>query len=263
MRVSALQFSPAFMDVDANLASLRSYFDTCEADLAVIPELCTSGYFFHSARKLEEVAETRDGRSVQFFRDMASKKEMIVVAGFAEREDDRFYNSAVIALPDGRVDFYRKIHLFAEEKSMFTPGDLGFRVIEYQGLILGTMICYDWRFPEAARTLALKGAHVLAHPSCLVAAPELWKPVMRTRAFENRVFTVTADRNGSESRGDETLVYHGCSQITGSNGGLLADVDEQFVGWLSADIDFRKAERKHFSEWNHIFTDRRPETYEL
>ena len=52
MRVSALQFSPAFMDVDANLASLESHFDTCEADLAVIPELCTSGYFFHSARKL-------------------------------------------------------------------------------------------------------------------------------------------------------------------------------------------------------------------
>lgn len=264
MIVTALQFCPAFLDVDANLDTLAAYLGTCEADLAVLPELCTTGYFFHDTDQLRGVAEPRDGRTARFFGEIAREKQMAIVAGFAERDGDLLYNSALTVLPDGSTHVYRKVHLFAEEKRHFTPGDGGFPVITWgDRLRLGVMICYDWRFPEAARSLTLRGAQVIAHPSNLVAAPRHWKPVMRARSFENKVFTVTANRNGEERRGEEHLTFHGCSQIIAPNGTTLEEVDEQFEGWLTADFDPRKADEKAFSEWNDIITDRRPDMYAL
>ena len=264
MIVAALQFQPALLDVDANLSTLESHLQSVDADLAVLPELCTSGYFFRDGEQLQAVAEDLQGPTLQLLRDIATGRGMAVVAGFAERHGAAVYNSAATVLPDGAVHVYRKVHLFAEEKRWFTPGDRGFAVVRWgDRLRLGVMICYDWRFPEAARTLALRGAQVIAHPSNLVAAPRLWKPVMRTRSFENKVFTITANRNGEERRDDERLVFHGCSQIVAPNGTYLEEVDELFEGWLTAQIDPAKADHKAFSEWNDIMADRRPETYEL
>ncbi|PLX32790.1 MAG: hypothetical protein C0600_01645 [Ignavibacteria bacterium] len=262
MIVSALQFCPAFLDVERNLETLTGHLRDRVSDVAILPELCTTGYFFHDAEQLERVAETADGPSVTRFRDLAAERDMVIVAGFAERDGDAIYNSAVTAFPDGRSEVYRKVHLFAEEKAIFTPGDGGFPVYDWgDRLRLGVMICYDWRFPEAARTLALKGAQVIAHPSNLVAAPRLWKPVMRARSFENKVFTVTANRNGEERRGEERLVFHGCSQIVAPNGTTLIELEEFDTGWISAEIDPATADNKAFSAWNNIFTDRRPDQY--
>jgi predicted amidohydrolase len=264
MIISALQFSPAFLDVTANLRMLAEYLEACPADLVVLPELCTTGYFFHDSEQLRSVAETVDGPTCTFFREAAREQNRAIVAGFAERSGDAVFNSAVTVFPDGGMHVYRKVHLFAEEKRHFTPGDTGFPVIRWgDRLHLGVMICYDWRFPEAARTLALKGAQVIAHPSNLVAAPRHWKPVMRARSFENKVFTVTANRNGEEFRGQERLHFHGCSQIIAPNGTTLEEVDEDYDGWISADIDPVRADEKAFSPWNDIMTDRRPDQYEL
>jgi 5-aminopentanamidase len=264
MIIAALQFCPSFLDVEANLATLETYLRTVEADLVVLPELCTTGYFFRDSAQLREVAEDRDGPSLRLFREAAAAQGMVIVAGFAEREGDVVYNSAATVFPDGRTEIYRKVHLFAEEKLHFAPGNLGFPVFRWgDRLRLGVMICYDWRFPEAARTLALRGAQVIAHPSNLVAAPRLWKPVMRTRAFENKVYAVTANRSGEERRDDERLTFHGCSQIVAPNGTMLEEVDELYDGWLLAQIDPARADEKSFSRWNDIMADRRPETYQL
>jgi predicted amidohydrolase len=263
MNIAAFQFCPAFLDVEANLAQLTTALASSGAELAVLPELCTTGYFFESLRELHGYSETCDGRTVTTFREIAREKRMIVVAGFPERDGEHVFNSAVIAFPDASFQVYRKIHLFGAEKTMFTPGDRSFHVAEWAGVKIGLMICYDWRFPESVRTLALKGAQIIVHPSDLVAAPQLWQPVMRVRSFENRVFIVTADRNGAERRGDAELVFHGCSQITDANGKVLAEADEEFNGWISAEIDPAKADNKRFSEWNDIFADRRPGMYEM
>ncbi len=262
MIISALQCCPVFLEVEENLQVLSGWLESCDADVVVLPELCTTGYFFHDTAQLEEVAEPADGRTVRFFTEAAREHNMALVAGFAERDGDAIYNSAVTIFPDGSRHIYRKVHLFAEEKKHFTPGNRGFEVYSWgDRLRLGVMICYDWRFPEAARTLTLRGAQVIAHPSNLVAAPRLWKPVMRTRSFENKVFTATANRTGEERRGEERLVFHGCSQIIAPNGTTLEEVDEQFEGWLTADIDPARADEKAFSSWNNIITDRRPEMY--
>lgn len=263
MRTAALQFAPEFLDVPANLSRIEGYLSACDADLLVLPELCSSGYFFHDAAQLASVAETLDGQTVSLLREAAYAGNRIIVAGIAERDGARVFNSAVTVLPDGSVDVYRKTHLFAEEKILFAPGDTGFRVRDFGTWRLGVMICYDWRFPEAARTLALKGAQVIAHPSDLVAAPELWQPAMRVRSLENRVFTITANRTGSESRGDDELVFHGHSQIVAPSGKVLAQAGEADEGWIVADVDPASADRKAFSKWNDIFADRRPDLYEL
>lgn len=262
-RVAALQYLPAYLDKDANLSRLEVLLAGVDADLAIVPELATTGYWFESGAQLAGLAEETGGRSCQLFREAALSKRMTVIAGFAERDGDRIYNAAAIAAPDGTLSVYRKTHLFAEEKAIFTPGDTGFQVAAIGGVRIGTMICYDWRFPESARTLALKGAQVIAHPSALVALPRLWQPVMRTRSFENKVFTVTADRIGTERHGDAALTFHGCSQITDVNGSVLVETDEQFEGWIEAVIDPARADDKRFSPHNDIFGDRRPGQYEL
>ncbi|MCZ7554832.1 MAG: acyltransferase [Bacteroidia bacterium] len=263
MRSAALQFCPEFLAVESNQTRVLDFIRTCDAELLVLPELCFTGYFFHDSEQLRSVAEATNGPSVTLLRDVARSRKVIIVAGIAERAGENVYNSAVTVLPDGSVDVYRKTHLFAEEKILFTPGDSGFRVRDFGSWRLGVMICYDWRFPEAARTLALKGAHIIAHPSDLVAAPELWQPAMRVRSLENRVFTITANRTGRETRGLDELIFHGCSQIVAPSGKVLVEAGREDEGWIYAEIDPTAADRKAFSQWNDIMTDRRPDLYEL
>jgi predicted amidohydrolase len=263
MYVAALQYHPVFLDVETNLDRLAAHIAACDAELLVLPELCTTGYFFHDVQQLRSVAEKRNGRTVSMFRDAAVENRRTIVAGFVELSATRLYNSAVTITPGGQCHFYRKSHLFAEERLLFTPGDSGFKVITVGNVRIGVMICYDWRFPEVARTLALKQAHIIVHPSDLVASPELWRPAMRVRSIENRVFTITANRIGEESRGDETLLFTGCSQIVAPSGKVLAEADAVSERWVIADIDPFDADRKAFSKWNDIMNDRRPELYEL
>ncbi len=261
--VAAYQFTPDFLQPDRNLERIAAAIRSEDADFHVIPELSATGYFFANRDEALAYSETRNGRFCTTMRGLAAERQSVVIAGFAEREGDLLYNSAVIALPDGNAHIYRKIHLFAEEKIIFEPGNTGFFVLEYHGIQFGTMICYDWRFPESVRSLALKGAQIVFHPSNLVALPGMWGPVMQTRSLENKIFTVTANRTGTEYRGGDSLVFHGCSQITNVNGTVISRSDETTEGWITAVIDPEKALNKSFSKWNDIFADRRPETYEL
>jgi predicted amidohydrolase len=261
--IAAYQFTPGFLLPEENIGRIVSAIRTTDADYYVIPELSTTGYFFTDRDEAMAFAEPRNGGFCSAIRDLAVDRQAVIIAGFAERDGDVLYNSATIALPDGNAHIYRKIHLFAEEKSIFEPGDAGFFVLRHRGVCFGTMICYDWRFPESVRTLSLKGAQIIFHPSNLVALPSMWGPVMQTRSLENKVFTVTANRTGTETRGEDSLVFHGCSQITNVNGAILSQTDESTEGWITADIDPDKALNKRFSKWNDIFADRRPETYEL
>ena len=145
---------------------------------------------------------------------------------------------------------------------MRAPGDSGFLVRRWGDVAIGTMICYDWRFPEATRTLALRGAEVIAHPSNLVAAAALWRPVMRTRAIENKTIIVTANRFGEEILDGEPLSFTGESQIVSFNGAVLASASADEPALLRATVDPEGTRRKSFNAYNDIFADRRPELYE-
>lgn len=265
MRVAYLQFAPSYLDVEANLQAVEELISSVEADLIVLPELFTSGYFFQSQEDLAQVAEPiPGGRSTAALREWASSLDATLVAGVAEQEGELFYNSAVVVRPTGTVDTYRKVHLFYEETRLFEPGNLGFPVfdivtgagVEYR---LGVMVCFDWYFPEAARTLALNGADVIAHPSNLVLphCPDS----MPIRARENHVFTITANRYGEEEKGDERLTFIGMSEVCDSSGTILQRADQQGdeVGVL--DIDPLAARNRQINDYNNVLADRRPDMY--
>jgi predicted amidohydrolase len=120
---------------------------------------------------------------------------------------------------------------------------------------VGVLICYDWAFPEFARTLALRGAQVLLHPSNLVLP--YGQSAMRTRSIENRVFTATANRYGLE-RG---IPFSGCSQITSPTGDLLVQAGAKERGVFACEVDLTLSDNKMITPYNHVFKDRRPDLY--
>lgn len=263
MLVSALQFAPVRADVAYNMRRLRQLAGECSFDLLVLPELAHTGYFFTDRLELLELAEEPStGPFCSWLRTLAAERDGVVISGFAERDGDgRLYNSALIALPDGTWHVYRKTHLFYKEKQIFEAGETGFFVVEWKECRIGTMICYDWRFPESTRTLALRGADVIAHPSNLVAAASLWGPTMATRALENKVITITANRCGTDALDGETLGFSGESRIIAMNGRTLAVAGAEEECVIAAEVDPKATRKKSFSDFNDILADRRPEHY--
>ncbi len=260
-KTAVVQFKPDFLQVDANLKRIELLLTDVSADLIVLPELVTSGYVFKTKNELDEVCEpVPEGRTFQFFKHLSKKLNSSIVYGFPEKKSDKIYNSAALLNPDGSNHIYRKTHLFYREKLFFSPGDTGLTVCEAKdGIKIGMMICFDWQFPEAARALALNGAQIICHPSNLVLP---WcQQAMLTRSLENRVFSITANRIGSESNGELTMNFTGQSQIVNPKGDVLTrlSADEEVIGL--AEINPELALDKSVSEMNDAFGDRRPAFY--
>jgi len=260
-RVSVLQFEPKLLDVTENLARTEALLKGLETDLVVLPELCTSGYVFCSQEEVDSVSETvPEGLAFRFFQDLARERNFSIVYGFAERSQGKAFNSSALVNPDGSFHIYRKTHLFNREKLFFSPGDTGLNVHPGKnGVRLGMMVCFDWQFPEAARTLALKGAQIICHPANLVLP---WcQQAMITRSLENRVFSLTSNRMGTESNGPESVSFTGMSQILGTKGQILARMNETEAGVRTCEIEPELALDKAVTPLNDAFADRRPEFY--
>jgi len=264
MKVAYVQMEPVLLEPDVNYSKAEDLIRIAAdrgAELIVLPELFDTGYNFRSRSEVEEVAgEIPDGPTTQFLVELSKELGVFIVAGTAEKDEKgHLYNSAVITGPigSGYIGKYRKIHLFYREKLFFEPGNLGFHVFNIGIAKVGIMICFDWFFPESARTLALKGADVIAHPSNLVMpyAPR----AMPIRALENRVYTITANRIGEE-RG---LRFIGKSLIASPKAEVLAmgSENEEEVGVV--EIDLELARNKRLNEMNDVLRDRRPEFYSL
>lgn len=259
MRVGFVQFDPSFGRVEKNLATIERLVLQQRADLLVLPELCTTGYAFLSKREARELAEPVTGPSITMLKRLAKANRVNLVAGFAESHGGKVFNSAALVKPNGEIGLYRKTHLFWNEKQWFAPGSTGFRVFDVGRVKVGLMICFDWLFPEAARTLALRGAQVICHPSNLVL-PHC-PAAMPVRALENRVFTVTANRTGRERRGGRDLRFIGRSVICGPDRTVLAGAGGSGENVKVVGIDPARARDKRITPRNDLFRDRRPKLY--
>ncbi|MGB8657016.1 MAG: nitrilase-related carbon-nitrogen hydrolase [Candidatus Zixiibacteriota bacterium] len=260
MKVGFLQFSPVFGSKDENVERAVSSIRGVKADLLVLPELFSTGYLFQNEEELKRSAEIIPGGPT-FLRlaDLAAHQSVTLVFGMAEIDDHRFFNSSVLVTPKGEFSVYRKLHLFDREKRWFTPGDQELEVVDIGQAKVGMMICFDWIFPETARILALKGAEVICHPSNLILTH--CQNAMITRCVENRVFAITANRTGTEERGEEKLTFTGHSQIVDPGGNVLTKADEDQEGVWTVDTDPGLARDKNFTPNNHLFQDRRIEFY--
>lgn len=262
MKAAFVQMNIQFGDPEANIRTAERLLGSARADLFVLPELFHSGYLFSSKDELSILAEPiPGGETTQFLADMAAAKKCHIVSGAAERAGDQFFNSAVLLGPDGHLATYRKIHLYDTEKKWFTPGDRPFFAVDIGVAKIGMMICFDWMFPEAMRSLALLGADVVCHPANLVMP--YCQQAMITRCLENNVFAVTANRIGSDDRKGESLAFTGQSQITGPRGEVLASAPEREESVQVVDIDVAAARDKWLNTRNTLFADRRPDMYSL
>jgi len=262
MRVGFYQYAPQFGEITQNLEMVMSRLESVDCDLLVLPEFAMSGYQFCSGEEVERLAESvPDGLTTRRLAELAKQRHCYIVAGLPERHAGKFYNSAVLVGPSGFIGVYRKVHLFFEETLFFSPGDLGFQVWDIGSVHLGLLICFDWFYPEAARTLALKGADILAHPSNLVLphCPD----AMVTRCLENRVFSITANRIGEEARGGKpALRFIGNSEIISPLGKILHRAPENESDLVLMDIDPVQAQDKNLNPYNDLLRDRRPQYYQ-
>lgn len=257
-RVAVVQTNPTFGAVHRNVSTAIEMMGAVDADIYVLPELFNTGYNFIDASEVEKLSEAVSGSTFQAMKAFAKTKSAYVVYGFAETSE-RVYNSAALVDPDGLVGLYRKVHLFDREMLFFTPGNLGFPVFELPFGRVGMMICFDWIYPESARSLALKGAQLIAHPSNLVLphCPD----AMITRCLENRIFTATADRVGRENRGGNDLHFIGKSEIVSPAGDIMQRLGSEGPDVALAEIDLSLASNKRVTAHNDLLMQRRPDQY--
>jgi N-carbamoylputrescine amidase len=267
MRVACAQHAVREGDSDHNLQRSLNFIRqaaTEGADLVVLPELANSGCDLGPRElALQFAEEVPDGSTTRTWRKEAENSGICVVGGVLEREGDILYNSAVLLGP-GVAERYRKTHLWDKEKLLYEPGR-ELPVIDTPLGRIGLLICYDAWFPEAARTLALKGAQIICVPS---NAPDDWVPERQHQgnltmlnvhcivsANANRLFVAAANRVGDG--------YLGRSCVVDVTGGVLALAGPTEEGLITAEVDVERASReKQLTDASHALGDRNPAVYE-
>jgi predicted amidohydrolase len=269
MRAAAVQLSSG-SDVDANIAAADGYVRAAAsegASLIVLPEKWT---VMGSPDDLRAGAETLDGSAITWARETARELRLDLVAGsIAERVDGRekLSNASVHVGPDGEIKaVYRKLHMFDVEieGKRYCESDTdeaGEEIVLSEmedGTKLGLSICYDLRFPELFRVLALRRARVVALPAAftLPTTRDHWETLVRARAIENQVFVVAANQVGEHPGGHHS---GGSSLIVDPWGAVLARADDDAPGHVVAELDFDRQDdiRRRVPLLSH----RRPHLY--
>jgi len=260
MRLALVQNHPVFGDAAGNIAALVNAMESARADLYVLPELCYTGYQFTSPEEAENLADPLSHPHIDTFREASRRLDACIVFGFAEKAGGTRYNSSLAVLPDGGEYLYRKTHLFYKETLYFSPGDTGFFTFDFREASIGLAICFDWFFPESFRTLAMRGADIIAHSSNLVM-PYCQRADFAA-AVQNRLFIATANRVGTEHREAESLIFTGQSVLVSPKGEYLIEAPREQASILTADIDPALARAKRINPYNDAIGDRRPGFYD-
>ena len=254
---SFMQFSPFLTDLDATILSLEyNLKKITNVDLVVLPELSNSGYNFSSKKMaFDSAEEIIKSRFLEFLVEICKEKNIYIDTGFNEKDGRDLYNSSILLGPNGYIGKYRKIHLFLNEKKFFNKGNVGLPVFKTEHCNLGMLICYDWMFPEVWRILALKKADLICHPSNLVLPYA--QQAVATHALLNKVYTITANRTGTE-RG---ITFTGNSTICDPFGKILVQADSLKEEIKTFEIDPLISRNKKITKENHIFKDRQIDSY--
>jgi predicted amidohydrolase len=258
LKIGLVQFAPTLGNLDKTISNLDHFLKNSSGmDLLVLPELANSGYNFNNHQQAQNTSESvSDSRFINFLEEKSGQAGNIIVSGFNEIVGKKLYNSAIVIDRGNLVGKYQKLHLFYREKEFFKPGKTGLPVFDIGGVKIGIQICFDWMFPEAWRVLTLKGVDIICHPSNLVL-PGLAQRAVPVHAMINRIFTITANRIGSE--GD--LTFTGASTIANPKGEVLAQASATQSEVIAVEIDPLAARDKQITSMNHILKDRRPNEY--
>nr|WP_317893615.1 N-carbamoylputrescine amidase [uncultured Sphingomonas sp.] len=270
--VAALQL--AFSnDIDGNIANVTRLVREAHAKGAQVilpPELFEGEYFcrvedeglFANAKPVDE------HKAVLAMQALAAELKVHIPTSFFEADGPHYYNSLAMIGPDGKVQgVYRKSHIpdgpGYEEKFYFRPGNTGFKVWDGPAAKIGVGVCWDQWYPETARAMMLMGAQLLFYPTAIGSEPHdtsldtarLWRRAMVGHAVSNVVPVIAANRVGTEH--DQT--FYGTSFICDERGDILAELDREEEGVITATLDLDRVAR-HRAAFG-FFRDRRPELY--
>ena len=256
--IACAQLACAPGDIQRNMSRMEEMAAEAarrSARVLVFPELCLSGYL--APRDAARAAVPADGAELRRLRALARKTGLALCFGFPERAPEALYNSMAFVDRDGGVPIvYRKIHLWVTEKGWATEGK---RLVScpLDGIRCGMWICYDCRFPEAARALALDGVTLGLVGSAWFGPAAEWELVARARALDNGIFVAGAAVQGSF----EGAAFHGGSLIVDPHGAILAAASEGEETVITAELD--PGAVGSFRRRLPLLEDRRPASYRV
>ncbi len=255
IKAAAIQFNVKQGDVDANLAYVREALGRAAgqgANLVVLPEMWSSGF---SYRDLNQLALRTEGIAAELL-ELSARHKLVIVGSMPEPNGDKVFNTIHVADNGKLAGVYRKIHLFSllGEDRAFSGGDSWLLANTSLGKV-GVIICYNLRFPELSRRLAVEGAQVICVPAQWPKPrQEHWRTLLRARAIENQLFVVACNACGIIGK----LDFFGMSMIIDPKGELLGEAGES-EGEVFASLDLQAMD-----DWRRqipCFNDRRPECY--
>ncbi len=260
LNIAVVQFECELGNIAQNVERITRYIADAKkqgCEMVVFPEMIDTGYEMETIRR---TASTAEGEPFRKISQAAAKSEIYVVCGLSEKEGDKIYNATVAFDPAGQlIGKYRKTHLAAypplNEQTAITPGNK-FEIIEINGLKIGLIVCYDLRFPEVARKLALQGVDAIVICSAW-PFPRLvhWEILIRARAIENQLYVIAANRVGK----DGEAFFCGASRIVDPYGVIVSSASENREELITATI------KKETIEWVRrqipVFEQRRDDLY--
>ena len=255
IQAAAIQFNVKQGDVDANLAYIREALARVAAqgaNLALLPEMWSSGF---SYKNLNELALRTQG-IVDELLELSARHKLVIIGSMPEPNGAKVFNAVHVIDNGSLVGVYRKMHLFSllGEERAFSGGD-SWLLAETSIGTVGVIICYDLRFPELSRRLAVEGAQVICVPAQWPKPrQEHWRTLLRARAMENQLFIVACNACGIIGK----LDFFGMSMIIDAKGEVLAEAGER-EGEVVASLDMQA-----MTDWRAqipCFNDRKPDCY--
>jgi N-carbamoylputrescine amidase len=274
--VAATQFACSW-DSEANIAKAERMVRDAHArgaQIILIQELFETPYFCQDQKpEYFELAAPVDGNPLLArFQALARELQVVLPLSFFEKANNAHYNSLATIDADGSIlGIYRKSHIpdgpGYQEKYYFNPGDTGFQTYQTRYARIGTAICWDQWFPEAARCMALAGAEILFYPTAIGSEPQdpaldsrdHWQRVMQGHSGANLMPLVASNRIGRETFDTGSITFYGSSFITDPKGAKLAEAGRDDETLLVQTFDLDEVARTR-AGWG-VFRDRRPGLY--
>ncbi|CAC12333.1 nitrilase related protein [Thermoplasma acidophilum] len=261
MKVAVVQMESS-TDREKNIeASYRLLEKAKNSDLVVFPEYQIYAPAFDGKDDMKTISEPLDGKFVKSITEIARSESQKIILNIPERNQYNLkpFNTAIYIDELGLILKYRKLHLFDafgfRESSVFEKGDARPAIFNGSGDPLGVLICYDLRFPEPARMLALDGAKLIIYQAGWFAGErkyDQWKTLLKARAMENGVFVIGAAQTGHR--------FTGHSMVISPYGDVLAEMGTD-EGVITFDIDFSLVEK--YREEVPVLKHRRTDVYDV
>ena len=217
LKVSLVQLDVVWEKPDENYSLIEKLVANTKTDMIILPEMFSTGYTMN----VEQNAEPINGKTTQWLKIMAAKKNCAITGSIIIKEDSQYYNQMIFCEPDGKTTHYNKRHLFrmAGEDQVYKAGDKKV-IVEYRGWRINLNVCYDLRFPVWSRNnndydMLL---NVASWPATRI---EHWRALLKARAIENLSYSVGVNRVGED---ENKYKYTGYSSAFTPSGECLTEI---------------------------------------